>query len=89
LLELPRLLDVQAAVFLPVTVVALLRQPDVLAGRRNTLALALQNLNLTQFRDDLLGSQPLLRHLPSPFQAIFSQFTWFRKCRSGQSHNSM
>ena len=51
---------------------------------RQCSSFAMQYLNLPQLCDDLLSSQPLLRHLPSPFQAIFTQFTWFRKCRSGQ-----
>lgn len=86
LLQLPGLLDVQTTVFLSLPVVALLGQTRLLAGCGNTLALTLQDLNLPQLRNDLLGSQPLLRHLLSPFQAIFSHFAWFRECRSGQSH---
>ena len=31
-------------------------QPNYLAGRRNALALTLQHLNLSQLRDDLLGT---------------------------------
>jgi hypothetical protein len=83
LLQLPSLLDVQTSVFLSVPVVALLSQTCFLAGCGNALAVALQHLNLPQLRNDLLGSQPFLRHRFSPFQAIFSQFARFRKCRSG------
>jgi hypothetical protein len=78
------MLDVQTTVFLSVPVVALFGQTNLLAGCRNALALTLRCLDLSQLRDDLLGSQPLLLHRLSPFQAIFSQFAWFRKCRLGQ-----
>ena len=37
------------------------------------LALTLPYLDLSQLRDDLLGSQPRLRYRFSPFQAIFSR----------------
>ena len=84
LLELAGLLDVQTTVFPPVPVVALLGQTRILAGCGNALALTLQHLDLPQLGDNLLGSQTLLRLRFSPFQAIFSQFAWFRKCRSGQ-----
>ena len=86
LLQLPGLLDVQTSVFLSVPVVALLGQTSFLTGCRNALALTLQHLNLPQLRYDLLSSQPLLRRRLAPFQAIFSQFAWFRKCQSGQEH---
>ena len=84
LLQLPGLLDVQTSVFLSVPVVALLSQTCFLAGRGKPLTVSLQHLNLPQLRYDLLSSQPLLRRRLAPFQAIFSQFAWFRKHRSGQ-----
>jgi hypothetical protein len=58
-------------------------QTRFFASCGNALAMALQDLRLPQLRADLLGSQPLIRHRLSPFQAIFSQFAWFRKGRSG------
>jgi hypothetical protein len=67
-----------------------------LAGRRNALVLTLQHLDLPKLRDDRLGSPRLLRHRLSPFQAIFFQFAWFRKCWLGlalcrflESHESV
>jgi hypothetical protein len=62
-------------------------QTRFFASCGNALALTLQRLKLSQLRDDLFGSQPLLRHRLSPFQAIFSQFAWSRKGRSGQSRH--
>ena len=70
-----RVYDVQTNVFPSVPVVALLGQTSFLAGRRNALASALQNLDLPQLRDELLDSQSHLRHRPSSFLVIFTLFT--------------
>ena len=59
-------------------------QPNYFADRRNALALTLQHSDVSQLRDDLLGTEHLVRHRLFPFQAIFSHFAWFRKCQSGQ-----
>jgi hypothetical protein len=77
-LRLRGLHDFQAAVFLAVSVVALVGQISFLASLGNALALALFYFQLPQLRDDLLGRQLRPRHRLCPFGVIFSQFTWFR-----------
>ena len=56
LLEPLGLVNVKAAVLLSPSVKALLRRSDLLAGRCQALALALQNLDLPQLRDNLLST---------------------------------
>jgi hypothetical protein len=87
LLQLAGPPDVQPTVLLSVSVAALLGQTRSPAGYGKALALTLQRLDRPPHCGDLLGSQPLIQHRLSPIQAIFSQFAWLRKCRSGQLHS--
>lgn len=56
LLEPFRLINIQIAELLAPSIEALLRRFCFLAGSCQALALTLQNLNLPQLRDDLLGT---------------------------------
>jgi len=47
----------------------------------------LQEPNLPQVRDGLLGPQSHLRHRLSLFQAILFHFAWFGKWQPGHRHS--
>ena len=64
-----QLVDLHPANLPPPAVVALLRHADLPAGLASRLALRNQDLHLPQMRDDLLWTEPPLRHLVPLFQA--------------------